>query len=231
MPTVSLSISRCRTKRAWQQFAPEKDIRAIRRTMGRLRLKLDEADEDRSAKTRTKRAALRTGRAKHPDDRRCRQRDDADILYTSANLYGAYRLKRVYYSAFSPIPDASRALPLSPPPLMREHRLYQADWLMRFYGFNAEEIVDDAHARARHRSKTRLGAPSPRSFSARCQPRQPRGLAARAGVRHRAVNRIIATRRTTSIRLADLARLDIPRTRRCHSSILVTIDRASRRRD
>ena len=44
-------------------------------------------------------------------------------------------LKRVYYSAFSPIPDASAVLPLVKPPLMREHRLYQADWLMRFYGF------------------------------------------------------------------------------------------------
>ena len=51
--------------------------------------------------------------------------------------------KRVYYSAFSPIPDASRALPLSAPPLVREHRLYQADWLMRFYGFDVGEIVDD----------------------------------------------------------------------------------------
>ena len=47
----------------------------------------------------------------------------------------------MYYSAFSPIPDASRALPLRPPPLVREHRLYQADWLMRFYGFDVDEIA------------------------------------------------------------------------------------------
>ena len=70
--------------------------------------------------------------------------NDQTILNTSANLYGSYRLKRVYYSAFSPIPDASRALPLSAPPLVREHRLYQADWLMRFYGFDVGEIVDEA---------------------------------------------------------------------------------------
>ncbi len=69
---------------------------------------------------------------------------DQTILDTSANLYGSYRLKRVYYSAFSPIPDASRALPLGAPPLVREHRLYQADWLMRFYGFDVDEIVDEA---------------------------------------------------------------------------------------
>ncbi|MFZ5522451.1 MAG: putative DNA modification/repair radical SAM protein [Pseudomonadota bacterium] len=67
--------------------------------------------------------------------------DDRAILLSSARLYGSYQLRRVYYSAFSPIPDASKGLPLQPPPLLREHRLYQADWLMRFYGFDADEIV------------------------------------------------------------------------------------------
>ena len=66
---------------------------------------------------------------------------DATILDTSARLYTGYGLKRVYYSAFSPIPDASAVLPLVKPPLLREHRLYQADWLMRFYGFDADEIT------------------------------------------------------------------------------------------
>ena len=67
--------------------------------------------------------------------------DDRTILATSANLYGAYGLRRVYYSAFSPIPDAAASLPLKAPPLVREHRLYQADWLIRFYGFAHDEIV------------------------------------------------------------------------------------------
>src|SRR6185312_11911816 len=67
--------------------------------------------------------------------------DDAGILQRAATLYSGYRLKRVYYSAFSPIPDASAKLPLKPPPLMREHRLFQADWLIRFYGFDVPEIV------------------------------------------------------------------------------------------
>ena len=56
----------------------------------------------------------------------------------------SYGLRRVYYSAFSPIPSTSQNLPLRRPPLMREHRLYQADWLMRYYGFAPEEIVDGA---------------------------------------------------------------------------------------
>ena len=66
---------------------------------------------------------------------------DADILESSHTLYAGYGLRRVYYSAFSPIPDASRDLPPQAPPLMREHRLYQADWLMRFYGYGAGEIA------------------------------------------------------------------------------------------
>jgi predicted DNA-binding helix-hairpin-helix protein len=53
-------------------------------------------------------------------------------------------LKRVYYSAFSPIPDSSARLPSQAAPLMREHRLYQADWMMRFYKFSADEIVTGA---------------------------------------------------------------------------------------
>src|SRR5690606_35587531 len=66
---------------------------------------------------------------------------DREVLETSSTLYASYGLKRVYFSAFSPIPDASRALPLRPPPLMREHRLYQADWLMRFYGVEVGEVA------------------------------------------------------------------------------------------
>src|SRR6201999_2153261 len=108
------------------KLAPEKDVRAIRRTMGRLRLKLDEAQENKN-KTSTKTKAPRFAPAGQSTQMiiGADSADDRTILHTSANLYGAYRLKRVYYSAFSPIPDSSRALPLAAPPLMREHRLYQ----------------------------------------------------------------------------------------------------------
>ena len=68
---------------------------------------------------------------------------DATILKQSASLYAHQKLRRVYYSAFSPIPDASSKLPLIAPPLVREHRLYQADWLMRFYGFKAQELTTE----------------------------------------------------------------------------------------
>src|SRR4029079_18379056 len=126
------------------KFAPEKDVRAIRRTMGRLRLKLDEAQENDQAATKAKPPRVAPAGQSTQMIIGADAASDKTILDTSANLYGSYRLKRVYYSAFSPIPDASRALPLVSPPLIREHRLYQADGLMRFYGFDANEIVDEA---------------------------------------------------------------------------------------
>ena len=134
------------------------------------------------------------------------------MLVTSANLYGAYRLKRVYYSAFSPIPDSSRALPLSAPPLIREHRLYQADWLMRFYGFDVDEIVEGA-------GWLPLDIDPKLAWALRHRDRFPLDVASASreellrvpGFGTKAVDRIIATRRVTSIRAADLGRLHIPK--------------------
>ena len=69
---------------------------------------------------------------------------DATILTTASQLYGDYKLKRIYYSAFSPIQHADPRLPVQAPPLVREHRLYQADWLMRFYEFSAADLTTAA---------------------------------------------------------------------------------------
>lgn len=67
---------------------------------------------------------------------------DSQILITAENLYQKYSLRRVYYSAYSPIPNADAALPADKPSLVRENRLYQADWLLRFYGFKAQELLN-----------------------------------------------------------------------------------------
>jgi putative DNA modification/repair radical SAM protein len=192
------------------QLAPEKDSRAIRRTMGRLRLKLDEAGEE-AAKTDAPRfapAGQSTQMIVGADNA-----TDQTILETSANLYGSYKLKRVYYSAFSPIPDASRALPLQPAPLMREHRLYQADWLMRFYGFEIGEIVDD------RQSMLALDIDPKLAWALRHRGRFPLDVnrASREellrvpGFGTKAVDRILSARRQGAIRFADLSRLHIPR--------------------
>jgi len=71
---------------------------------------------------------------------------DNQILHLSSNLYGTNNLKRVYYSAYNPTNEYDKRLPaITAPPLRREHRLYQADWLMRFYQFKVDEIVNDAN--------------------------------------------------------------------------------------
>jgi putative DNA modification/repair radical SAM protein len=121
-----------------EAFAPQKHPANIRRSMGELKGKIDAASEPTYTKRRKTfvPAGQSTQMIIGAD-----QASDATILGTSANLYGSYALRRVYYSAFSPIPDASKNLPLIKPPLMREHRLYQADWLYRFYGFGIGEIT------------------------------------------------------------------------------------------
>ena len=72
---------------------------------------------------------------------------DRHILTLTEGLYRKYRLKRVFFSAYMPVSDhKSLSVPAGfRPPLLREHRLYQADWLLRFYGFTAREILDDSH--------------------------------------------------------------------------------------
>ncbi|MET3891521.1 putative DNA modification/repair radical SAM protein [Bosea sp. OAE506] len=129
------------TEVSLERFAPEKRPREISAAMGGLRLRIEESKAER-AKTRRAPVFSPAGQSTQmivgADGT-----SDATILQRSAQLYGSFGLKRVYYSAFSPIPDASRQLPLSEPPLLREHRLYQADWLTRFYGFEVGEILDD----------------------------------------------------------------------------------------
>jgi putative DNA modification/repair radical SAM protein len=196
------------------KLAPEKDVRAIRRTMGRLRLKLDEAIEGRKVTPRG-----HVGPRFAPAGQSTQMIIGADaatdrtIISTSANLYGSYKLKRVYYSAFSPIPDASRALPLRAPPLIREHRLYQADWLMRFYGFAADEIVgaDDGMLSLDMDPKLAWALRNREHFPLDVNRASREDLLRVPGFGARAVERIIATRRISSIRVGDLARLHIIR--------------------
>lgn len=69
---------------------------------------------------------------------------DRDIMLKANTLYKKQNLKRVYYSAFSPIPDGDPNLPLIKPPMMREHRLYQSDWLIRLYGFDVNEVLPES---------------------------------------------------------------------------------------
>lgn len=199
------------TEHSLTSLAPQKDVRAIRRTMGRLRLRLDEAHESKKSKhvQRFAPAGQSTQMIVGADTS-----NDQTILETSANLYGSYKLKRIYYSAFSPIPDSSYNLPLKAPPLVREHRLYQADWLMRFYGFDINEITDPLEGgmlpldidpklawALRHRDR----------FPLNVNKASREDLLRIPGFGVKTVNRIIAARHVTQIRASDLVRLNVPR--------------------
>ncbi len=165
------------TEQALERLAPEKDLSGIRRSMGRMRLRIDEARASSRA-PRFAPAGQSTQVIVGAD-----ASSDRDILAMSTNLYGNYGLRRVYYSAFSPIPDASAQLPPQRAPLVREHRLYQADWLMRFYGFEAGELVTDGvgNLDLSEGPEARLGARQPRAVPGRCEHGAAGDAAAGAG--------------------------------------------------
>lgn len=128
------------TEKSIQQLAPQKQVTTIRQAMANVRVHIEDA-KDRTLQSKLQKKFAPAGQSTQmiigADGA-----NDATILQSSATLYTGYRLKRVYYSAFSPIPDASSILPIIEPPLLREHRLYQADWLFRFYGFQMEELTN-----------------------------------------------------------------------------------------
>jgi putative DNA modification/repair radical SAM protein len=124
------------TREALTALAPEKSDVSIKRAMGEIRLKLDEKADGGAKAPRFSPAGQSTQLIVGADES-----TDASIIETADTLYRSYKLRRIYYSAFSPIQRASSLLPNRAPPLMREHRLYQADWLMRYYEFSVGELA------------------------------------------------------------------------------------------
>jgi putative DNA modification/repair radical SAM protein len=139
--------------------------------------------------------------------------DDREIVSRASTLYNRFGLRRVYYSAFSPIPDASAVLPLQRPPLMREHRLYQSDWLMRFYGFTPAEVGatagDDGMLPLDIDPKLAWALKFRERFPVDLN-RAPREQLLRVpGLGTKAVDRILSSRRWRKLRLDDVARLTL----------------------
>ena len=136
---------------------------------------------------------------------------DAQIVGRASGLYHRFRLRRVYYSAFSPIPDASAVLPLKRPPLIREHRLYQSDWLMRFYGYGAADVA----AAAGEDGMLPLDIDPKLAWALKFRDRFPvdlnraprEALLRVPGLGVKAVDAVIAARRHRRLRLDDLAKL------------------------
>ncbi|MCO6386434.1 putative DNA modification/repair radical SAM protein [Aliihoeflea sp. 40Bstr573] len=191
-----------------KRLAPEKRPETIRVSMAKLRSKIEEKSEP-TLKTK-KRQRFAPGGQSTQMIIGADATNDADILGTSARLYGSYQLRRVYYSAFSPIPDASSALPLLKPPLMREHRLYQADWLMRFYGFDRHEIVagrQDGMLDLEIDPKLSWALANRGAFPVDVN-RAPREMLLRVpGFGTKAVKKMLDVRRYRRLRLEDVGRL------------------------
>ena len=198
------------TEQALEALAPEKDLPGIRRSMGRIRMAID-ASREKPGHGGTKPprfapAGQSTQVIVGADDS-----TDDTILAMTTNLYAGYGLRRVYYSAFSPIPDASTALPMRAAPLLREHRLYQADWMLRFYGFDRTEMptgpdgnlpldVDPKWAWAlAHRDQ----------FPVDVNTGTREALLRVPGLGVKSVDRLIVARRHRRLRLDDLARLRV----------------------
>jgi putative DNA modification/repair radical SAM protein len=191
-----------------KRLAPEKRPETIRLSMATLRSKIEEKSEPTLKTKRRQRFA--TGGQSTQMIIGADSTPDAGILHTSARLYGSYHLRRVYYSAFSPIPDASSSLPLKKPPLMREHRLYQADWLMRFYGFAQNEILDgqpDGMLDLQIDPKLAWALRHRAMFPVDVNRADREALLRVPGLGAKVVTRIVETRRYCRLRIEDIGRL------------------------
>ena len=195
-------------------YAPEKSATSIKRGLAATRALIEGAAVAR------RRASGTIGRAAPPRFAPAGQStqvivgadrtDDIAILDASASLYASYGLKRVYYAAFSPTGHPSAQLPQAATPLMREHRLYQADWLLRFYGFSLRDLAAAAPSgmlRSDIDPKLAWALEHREHFpvDVNCADRET--LLRVPGLGTRAVDRIIAARRLGKLRLDDILRL------------------------
>lgn len=196
------------TDAAVEQYAPEKKPAQIRKAMADVRLR-QEASKDTSFTGKRPPRFAPAGQSTQmiigADGS-----NDATVLGQSTRLYSSYKLKRVYYSAFSPIPDSSSKLPLVRPPLQREHRLYQADWLLRFYDFKLDEITSvttDGNLDLEVDPKLAWALVHRAVFPLDVNRASREMLLRVPGFGVKTVNRILTTRRHRTLRYEDLLRM------------------------
>jgi putative DNA modification/repair radical SAM protein len=190
------------TEAGIERLAPEKKIFTIKRAMGTIRHKLEEKAAEPKA-PRFAPAGQSTQMIVGADDT-----DDKTILDTAETLYGAYKMRRVYYSAFSPIPESPKSVPLQPAPLLREHRLYQADFLVRGYGFSVKELLPASGNLSLDIDPKLAWALNNREHFPVDLNRAERWLIGRIpGIGLRSAERIVSLRKERPVRWEDLSRL------------------------
>jgi putative DNA modification/repair radical SAM protein len=202
------------------RLAPEKKLADVDDAMQTIAREIEQAKESRGSRagfTEDGSALVRGPQAFAPAGQSTQiivgatPTSDREILQAASTLYGTHQLRRVYYSAFSPIPHADPRLPVRTPPLIREHRLYQADWLMRFYDFEASELTAlsenlslDYDPKLAWALAHRELFPIDVNAASREQLLRVPGL----GVRN--VERILGVRRQRALRLSDLRAMRVP---------------------
>ncbi|MEC5163748.1 MULTISPECIES: putative DNA modification/repair radical SAM protein [unclassified Janthinobacterium] len=190
------------TQAGIERLAPEKNLHTIKLAMGAIRRKLDEKAQEPGAPAFAP-AGQSTQMIVGAD-----ASDDRQVLATAETLYGSYKLKRVYYSAFSPIPHSPDSVPLQAPPLLREHRLYQADFLLRAYGFQVHELLPAAGNLALDIDPKLAWALAHREHFPLDLNRAGAAMIARVpGIGVRNAKRLVELRRLRRIRYADVSRL------------------------
>jgi putative DNA modification/repair radical SAM protein len=192
-----------------KQLAPEKKKTQIVGAMSGIKDKIEEIKSDRKSGMRPPKFApagqstqMIVGATETPDN---------EILKTASELYTGQRLRRVYYSAYSPIPHADSLLPGKSPPLVREHRLYQADWLLRFYGFDVNEIVvrEDKNLDLEIDPKLAWALQQRGYFPVDVNTASREQLLRVPGIGARNVKRILSIRRHQRLRTDDLKKLRV----------------------
>jgi putative DNA modification/repair radical SAM protein len=196
-----------------EKLAPEKNLGRIRSTMSVIRDRITQAKVER----RESKKAAPFAPAGQSTQMIVGATPTADrqILAQASSLYREHGLKRVYYSAFSPIPDASSSLPLIAPPLVREHRLYQADWLLRFYGFQVEELTSEENPDLPLGTDPKLAwaLRHPEQFPVDLHTAPREKLLRVPGLGVRNIDRLLLARRWHRVTLQDLGRLRVPLTK------------------
>lgn len=191
-------------------LAPEKTLTEIETTMNDVKFGID------TAKDLTKRNGASPVFARAGQSTQivvgATQSADALILKKAENLYRKFDLRRVYYSAFTPIKNSDTRLAQPQTPLMREHRLYEADWLIRFYGFTASEIMHGTRGENLDLEKDPKLAWALRNrdyFPVDVNRATARQILRVPGIGARNVSRILKIRRFQKIKLDDLAKLRV----------------------
>ncbi len=136
---------------------------------------------------------------------------DGQILNLTEALYKKYKLKRVYYSSYVPLNTTSKLLPTTQTGLLREHRLYQADWLIRFYGFNVKELIgENENLSQEYDPKCAWALKHPEFFPVEVNTAPVEMLARVPGIGLKSAYKIVESRRYGRIDLESLKRMKIP---------------------